>query len=78
LRFNLLENWDIRYADDVNPLGDNIYTNEKCIETLIDDSEGVGVEVNVKKTKYMLLSRHQNVGKNHDIKIGNRSLENVA
>jgi hypothetical protein len=26
----------------------------------------------------MLLSRHQNGGKNHDIKIANRSFENVA
>jgi hypothetical protein len=27
---------------------------------------------------YMLLSRHQDVGQNHDIKIANRCLENVA
>jgi hypothetical protein len=26
----------------------------------------------------MLLSRHQNAGQNHDIKIGNRCFENVA
>jgi hypothetical protein len=26
---------------------------------------------------YMLLSRHQKAGKNHDIKIVNRSVENV-
>jgi hypothetical protein len=26
----------------------------------------------------MLLSRHQNVGQNHDVKIGDRSFENVA
>jgi hypothetical protein len=30
------------------------------------------------KTKYMLLSRHQNVGQNRDIKIANRSFENVS
>ncbi|PNF37847.1 hypothetical protein B7P43_G07411, partial [Cryptotermes secundus] len=28
-------------------------------------------------SKYMLLSRHQNAGQNHDIKIGNRYFENV-
>jgi hypothetical protein len=27
---------------------------------------------------YMLLSRHQNAGKNHDIRTGNRCSENVA
>jgi site-specific DNA-adenine methylase len=30
------------------------------------------LEVNTEKTKYMLLSRHQNAGQNHDIKIANR------
>jgi hypothetical protein len=37
----------------------------------------VGLEINVDQTKYMLLSRHQNVGQNRDIKIANRSFENV-
>jgi hypothetical protein len=37
----------------------------------------VGLEVNTEKTKYMLLSHHQNAGQNHDIKIANRSFENV-
>jgi hypothetical protein len=32
----------------------------------------------VEKTKYMLLSHHQNVGQNRDIKIANRSFENVS
>jgi hypothetical protein len=27
----------------------------------------VGLEANTEKTKYMLLSRHQNAGQNHDI-----------
>jgi hypothetical protein len=31
------------------------------------------VEVNTEKTKYTLLSRHQNAGQNQDIKIGNMS-----
>jgi L-lysine 2,3-aminomutase len=47
-------------------------------QTLIDASKEVGLEVNTEKTKYMLLSRHQNSGQNHDIEIANRSSENVA
>jgi hypothetical protein len=39
---------------------------KKDIETLIDTNKEVGVELNVKRTKYMLLSRHQNVGENYD------------
>jgi hypothetical protein len=33
--------------------------------------------MNVEKTKYMLLCHHQNVVQNRDIKIANRSFENV-
>jgi hypothetical protein len=68
----------VAYADDVNVLGDNIDTIKKNMETLIDASKEVGLEINVDKTKYMLLSRHQNVGQNWDIKIANRSFENVS
>jgi hypothetical protein len=32
----------------------------------------------IKKTKYMLLSRHQNAGQIHNVKIANRLFENVA
>jgi hypothetical protein len=66
------------YADDANLLGDNIDTIKKSTETLIDASKEVGLEINVEKTKYMLLSRQLNVGENRDIKIANRSFENVS
>jgi hypothetical protein len=52
-------------------------TIKKNTQTLIDTSKEVGLEVNTEKTKYMLLSHHQNARINHDIKIGN-SFENVA
>jgi hypothetical protein len=38
-------------------------------DTLIEASKEVDLEVNTEKTKYMLLSPHQNAGQNHDIKI---------
>jgi hypothetical protein len=62
----------------VNLLGDNIDTIKKNMETLIDASKEVGLEINVEKSKYMLLPRHQNVSQNRDIKIANRSFENVS
>jgi hypothetical protein len=46
-------------------------------ETLIDARKEVGLEINIQKTKYML-SRHQNVGQNRDIRTANRSFENVS
>jgi hypothetical protein len=66
------------YADDVNLLGDNIDTIKNNRETLIDSSKQVGLDVNAEKTKYMLLSRHQNAGTNYNIKTGGRSFENVT
>jgi hypothetical protein len=45
---------------------------KKNTETLINTIKEVGLEINVEKTKYMLLSRHQNAGQIRDIKIANR------
>jgi hypothetical protein len=55
----------LEYADGVNLLGDNVHTTKKNRENLIDATKEDGLEVNAEKTKYMLLSRHQNAGKNH-------------
>jgi hypothetical protein len=68
----------LAYADDMNLVGDNIDTINKNTEILIDASKKVGLEVNVQKTKYMLLSRNQNASQNWEIKIGNRSFENMS
>jgi hypothetical protein len=53
----------LAYTDDVNLLGDNIDTVKKNTETLIDAGKEVGLEINLEKTKYMLLSRHWNRSK---------------
>jgi hypothetical protein len=54
------------YADDVNVWGDNINAINKITETLIDASKEVCLEVSTEKSKYMLLCRHPNAGKNYD------------
>jgi hypothetical protein len=51
----------LTYTDDVNLLGDN--TVKKNTDILIDASKEIDLEINVEKTKYMLLSRHQNLVK---------------
>jgi hypothetical protein len=50
------------YVEDVNLLEHNIRvdTINKNTENLTDTSKEVRLKVNVEKTKYMLLSRHQN------------------
>jgi hypothetical protein len=50
------------YTDDVNILADNIVTIKKNTQILIDASKEIGLEVNTERTKYMLLSCHQNAG----------------
>jgi sorting nexin-29 len=68
----------LTYADDVNRVGENIDTIRKNTKALLDASKEVGMEVNPKKTRYMLVSRCQEEGKRHSIKIANRSFEDVA
>jgi tRNA G46 methylase TrmB len=36
------------------------------------------LQLNSEKTKCMLMSRHQNAGQNHNLKIADRAFENVA
>jgi hypothetical protein len=65
------------YADGVYPLGDNMYKCiKKSVESFIDAGTKVGLELNSNKFKYILKSRHQNAGQNHDIKISDVTFEN--
>ena len=50
------------YADDVNTLGGIVHTVKENAEVLIVASKEIGLEVNADKTKYMIMSRHQNAG----------------
>jgi hypothetical protein len=41
-------------------------------EALVVASKEIGLEVNDDKTKYTVVSRNQNAGQNHSIKIDNK------
>jgi hypothetical protein len=65
-------------ADDINWLGDIIInTVKENTETLLEGSRDVGLEINVGKTKYMIMSLRPNSGQNQNIKLVNESFENV-
>ncbi|KAJ4443147.1 hypothetical protein ANN_04797 [Periplaneta americana] len=63
------------YADDVNMLGENPQTIRDDTGILLEASKEIGLEVNPEKTKYMIVSRDQNIVQNGNIKIGNLSFE---
>jgi hypothetical protein len=53
------------YAVDVNIFGGSIYDIKKNKEALVVARKETGVEVKAEKSKYMVLSRDQNAGRNH-------------
>jgi len=55
------------YVDEVNTLGGSIHTTEKNTEALVVTSKETGLQVNVHKTKYMVMSRDLNAGRSHNI-----------
>jgi hypothetical protein len=65
------------YAAVVNILGGSIHSIKKNTEALVVANKEIGLEVNAEETKYMVMSRDQNAGQNHNIKIGNKSFERV-
>jgi hypothetical protein len=54
------------------------FTINKNEETWHDASKKLGLEINIQKTKYMLVSRHQTADQSPDIKTVNRSFENIS
>jgi hypothetical protein len=65
-------------ADAVNTSGRRVTTIKKYTESLIVASKETGLEVNPDKTTaYIVISRDQNAGRSHNIKIDKSSLEKV-
>jgi len=65
------------YANDVNILGGCIHTLQENTEALVSATRETGLEVSADKTKYMAMSRDQNAGRIHSVRIDNSTFERV-
>jgi hypothetical protein len=65
------------YADNVNVLGGTIRAIKKNTETLLASSKEIGLEVNAEKNDYMIMSGDQRAGQNHNVRVGNNSVERM-
>jgi len=67
----------LAYADDVNIKGGNIHTLKEHAEALVAATREIGLEVSADQTKYMVMSRDQNVGQIHSVRTDNSTFERV-
>ena len=67
----------LAYADDVNILVGSVHTVKENSKALVVATKEIGLEINSYKTKYMIMSRDQNAGRSHSMKIDNSSIERV-
>ncbi|KAJ4441804.1 hypothetical protein ANN_11662 [Periplaneta americana] len=72
-----LELTEFQCTDDVNMLGENTQTIRENTKILLEASKAIGLEVNPEKTKYIIMSRDQNIVRNGNINIGDLSFEEV-
>ena len=56
---------------------ESVHAIKENAESLIVASKEIGLEVNADKTKYMVMSRDQNTGRSHNMKVDNSSIERV-
>jgi len=63
------------YADDVNILDGSIHSINENTESSVVANKLSGLEVNADKTKCVVMSRDQNAGPCHSMKIDNSSTE---
>ena len=65
------------YADDVIILGGSIHTLKENAEALVAATGETGLEVSADKTEYMVMSRDQNAGQIHSVRMDNSTFERV-
>jgi len=67
----------LTYANGVNMLGGSIHTLKENAEALVAATREIGLEISADKTKYMVMTRDQNAGRNHSVRINNSTFETM-
>ena len=67
----------LAHDDYVNILGGSVHTQKENAEALVSATREIGLEVNADKTKYMVMSRDQNAGQIHSVRIDNSIFKRV-
>ena len=67
----------LAYADDFSILEGSIHTVKENADALVAAIREIGLEVSADKTKYMVMSRDQNAGRIHNVRIDNSTFERV-
>jgi len=57
--------------------GGSVHTVKENGEAVVVATKEIELEVNADKTKYMIMSRDQNAGRSHSMKIDNSAIERV-
>jgi len=79
IAFNCINITDLRYADDAVLLADKRKKMQKMIDKLNDTCKEYGMEINVKKTKVMIINNTKtSVGTQHVIMLNGVPLEQVT
>jgi len=58
-------------------LGGSIHTLKENAEALVAATREIGLEISADKTKYMVMTRDQNAGRNHSVRINNSTFETM-
>ena len=64
-------------ADHVNILSGSVNTIKENVDAVVVANKESGLGVNADTTKYMVMYRDENAGRNHTIEINNNSFERV-
>ena len=73
----LIGTHQLPFYNDLNALDASMHTIKENTEVPVFINSDIGLELNDKKTKYMVMSQDQHVVQNYNIYIGNKSFERV-